>query len=121
MRKQILVGIVGSFLAGCATPVAYTYGAMTRYDKDTEYRTDDTLKGFTLTISHSRYQFIPETEAVALSCRQALTSLAYEIGERRGRKIAPVNEQRIRMSFGRNGFSGITSCSATAPVDWDAP
>ena len=38
--------------------------------------------------------------------------------EARGRKIQPVNEQRIRLSMGRDGFTGITSCSATAPVDF---
>lgn len=107
-------------LSGCAAPAGYSNASMSTYDKDTEYRVDDTASGFTLTIYHSRYQFVPETDAVAVSCRQALTSLAYEIADKRGKEIAPVNEQRIKMSFGRNGFSGITSCSATVPVEWAA-
>lgn len=105
-------------LAGCASPVGYTNQPLTSYDKDTEYRTDDNADGFALTIYYSRYQFIPETSATAAACKQALTALAYDLAEKRGRKIKPVNEQRIKMSFGRNGVVGITSCSATAPVEW---
>ena len=105
-------------LAGCATPVSYTNAPLATYDKDTEYRADDTPGGFTVTIYYSRYQFIPESSAVAVACKQALTALAYDLAEKRGRKIRPVEEQRIRMSFGRNGVTGITSCSATVPVEW---
>ena len=74
--------------------------------------------GFSLTVYYSRYQFIPEADAVALACKSALTSIAHELAERRGREIKPVNEQRIRISMGRNGVSGITSRSATAPIDY---
>lgn len=116
MRRWLLAA--GLALTSCATPVGYTNQPMMSYDKDTEYRTDDIPDGFALTIYYSRYQFIPETSATATACKQALTSLAYDLAERRGRKIKPVNEQRIKMSFGRNGVTGITSCSATAPVEW---
>jgi hypothetical protein len=105
-------------MAGCATPVGYTNQPLATYDKDTEYRADDTPTGFNLTIYYSRYQFIPESGAVAVACKQALTALAHDLAQQRGRKIKPVDEQRIRLSFGRNGLSGVTSCSATAPVEW---
>ncbi len=119
MKALLLVLVaVAVTLTGCATPVGYTNEPMARYDKDTEYRVDDRPNGFTLTIYYSRYQFIPESDAVAVACRQALTALAHEIAEKRGRQIKPIDTQRIRMSFGRNGVTGITSCSATAPADW---
>lgn len=44
--------------------------------------------------------------------------LAWEVAEKKGRKIDPINEQRIRISMGRNGFSGITSCQAFAVAKW---
>ena len=91
---------------------------MTSYDKTSEYRIDDRPGGFTVFVEYERYQFIPESSAVATACRAMLTSLAHEMAEARGRKIQPVNEQRIRLSMGRNGVTGITSCSATAPVDF---
>lgn len=119
MRRLLLAFLL--LVAGCATPVGYTNAPMARYDKDTEYRVDDRPGGFTLTIYYSRYQFIPESDAVAAACKQALTALAHEIGESRGRPIKRVEEQRIRLSMGRNGVTGITSCSATAPVDWQTP
>jgi hypothetical protein len=118
MRALIGTVLVLSMATGCATPVGYTNQPMQTYDKDTEYHVDDTPSGFTLTIYYSRYQFIPETSATATACKQALTSLAYELADRRGRKIQRIEEQRIKISFGRNGLSGITSCSATAPVEW---
>ncbi len=93
---------------------------MQRYDKDTEYSVEDTPAGFTVSIYYSRYQMIPESDAVAVACKSALTAIAWDQAERRGRKIEPVNEQRIRLSMGRNGLSGITSCSASAPATWAA-
>ena len=105
-------------LGGCATPVRYTEKPLTRYDKTTEYRIDDRAGGFMVFVEYERYQFIPESSAVATACRAVLTSLALETADARGRKIQPLNEQRIRLSMGRNGFTGITSCSATVPVDY---
>lgn len=100
-------------LAGCATP-----SAPSGPDKDTSYQVTDTPSGFTIAVAYSRYQFIPESGAVQASCKQALTAGAYDEADRRGRKIEPVNEQRIRISMGRNGFTGITSCEASVPVIW---
>jgi hypothetical protein len=31
-----------------------------------------------------------------------------------------VNEQRLRLSLGRNGMTGTTSCTATVPADYAA-
>jgi len=105
-------------LSGCATPVVQTDRPMTQLDKDTHYAVTDRPDGFDLAIAYSRYQFVPESAAVATACRAALTSTAWEVAKQRGKQIHPVNEQRIKLSMGRNGFSGITSCSASAPVEW---
>lgn len=79
----------------------------------------DRVNGFDLTVNYSRYQFIPESSAVAVACKSALTSLAHELADKKGRKIKPLNEQRIRISMGRNGLTGITSCSAQAVAEWE--
>lgn len=105
-------------ICGCATPVSHTIAPMTPYDKDTEYAIEERLEGFALTVYYSRYQFIPESDAVATACKSALTSLAWELAEKRGRPIEPINEQRIRISMGRNGLSGITSCQGNTVVSW---
>ena len=89
---------------------------MTKLDQHTEYAVDEFDGGFSLTIYYSRYQFIPESDAVDAAAETQLTSLAYEIADRRNKKIQPINEQRIRKSMGRNGVSGITSWSGTVKV-----
>ena len=115
---RVLALFLTVLLAACATPVSHTNAPMATYDKDTEYAVEDRPGGFGLTVYYSRYQFIPESDAVATACKSALTALAWEIAERKGQTIEPVNEQRIRISMGRNGVSGITSCQAFAVVEW---
>jgi hypothetical protein len=121
MRRSKSVVPVALLLVGCATPVSYTNQALHTYDKDTEYSIEERPDGFALTVYYSRYQFIPESDAVATACKSALTAIAYEVAEDRGRSIDQINEQRIRISMGRNGLTGITSCSATAPVSFNDP
>jgi hypothetical protein len=115
---QSLCFCAALILAGCATPVGYSNKPMQTADKDTEYRIDSTEDGFSITVYYSRYQFIPESDALVDACKSALTSTAYDHADKVNRKIEPINEQRIKLSMGRNGLTGITSCSAIAPVKW---
>lgn len=110
--------VIASLFTGCATPTRMTDASMTAYDKDTDYAVTARPDGFSIAINYSRYQFIPESGAVATACRSALTAIAYEQADKQGKKIQPLNEQRIRISMGRNGLSGITSCSALAVAEW---
>lgn len=118
IKQTTVIVQVLFMLVSCATPVSYTTAPMSRYDKDTEYSIEDRQDGFYLSVYYSRYQFVPESSAVATACKQALTALAWEIAEKKDKQIDPVNEQRIRISMGRNGFSGITSCQASVDVKW---
>ncbi|MFN9726515.1 hypothetical protein [Acidovorax sp.] len=116
--RSITVLLLSAFIAGCATPVSHTNIPLSNYDKDTKYGLEDRVDGFGITIYYSRYQFIPESDAVATACKSALTSIAWEVAEKKGRQIEPINEQRLRISMGRNGLSGITSCQAFAVAKW---
>tara|TARA_B110001469_G_C9569395_1_gene282338 strand:- start:230 stop:529 length:300 start_codon:yes stop_codon:yes gene_type:complete len=89
--------------------VGYTEKGLSRYDKNTTYRIDERADGFTITMYYSRYQFIPESDAVAAAAKSNLTSICYDVADSKGKEIKPINEQRIKMSMGRNGISGITS------------
>lgn len=106
-------------LSGCATATRYTDASMQSYDKDTEYAVETKEDGFLLSVLYDRYQFIPESSALAVACKSALTTIAYEYADKVGKKIQPVNEQRIKLSMGRNGLNGITSCSASTLVFWE--
>jgi len=116
--KSLVFVVSAVLLGGCATPVSYTNFPLSTYDKDTEYGIERRDDGFGITVYYSRYQFIPESSAVATACKSQLTAIAWEHAEKAGRKIEPVNDQRIRISMGRNGVSGITSCQANAIVKW---
>ncbi len=119
---HFLLLICSAFVfSSCATPVSHTNKPMQTYDKDTEYVIEEADNGFGVTIYYSRYQFIPESDAVAMACKSNLTAIAWEVSDQRGKEIEPINEQRIRLSMGRNGFSGITSCQASAKVFWKEP
>lgn len=119
MKKIILFSFISMCVYSCATPIGYNSVPLSTYDKDTKYGVVERPNGFELTIYYSRYQFIPESSALAVACKSALTATAWEVADKKGKKIKPVNEQRIRMSMGRNGLSGITSCQATAIVEWE--
>jgi hypothetical protein len=112
--RSMFLFVVGA----CASPVSHTNIPLSTYDKDTEYGLEERSDGFGLTVYYSRYQFFPESDAVATACKNQLTAIAWEHSDRIGRKIKPLNEQRIRISMGRNGLSGITSCQAYGVAEW---
>jgi len=105
-------------VAGCATPVSHTNAPLSTYDKDTEYAITDSPRGYSITVYYSRYQFFPESDALAAACKSQLMAIAWEYSDKAGREIKPINEQRIRLSMGRNGLSGITSCQAHGVAEW---
>jgi hypothetical protein len=90
------------------------------YDANTNYRADATSSGFTLTIDYSRRSFMPESEAVREACRNAFATIAQATAGKRGRRIQPIDEQRVDMRLQRNEISNMTYCTATGPVAWGA-
>lgn len=120
-KNLLLLMVFISLLTACATPMNYTTSPLVAYDKDTDYRIDEQEDGFIITVAYSRYQFIPESSAVSEACKSQLTSIAWEQADNLGKEIEQINEQRIRISMGRNGLSGITSCHAQVVVKWAKP
>ena len=101
-----IIALLTLLLVGaCATPVSHTNIPLSTYDKDTEYGIEERPDGFGITVYYSRYQFIPESDAVATACKSALISIALEVAENKCGQIDPINEQGIRISMGRNGLS----------------
>lgn len=117
--KLLVVSAAVALISACTTPSGIPTEAMTTYDDDTKYLQTPTDSGFKLVVYYSRYQFFPESNAVEAACRSMLTSIAYELADKEGKPIEKINEQRIRISMGRNGMTGITSCLATGVVNWD--
>jgi len=86
-------------LAGCATPVSHTNIPLSTFDKDTEYGIESRSNGFAVTVYYLRYQFIPESNAVATACKSQLTAIAWDHSDKIGNPIKQINEQRIRLSI----------------------
>lgn len=116
--RLLIIFFLALSVFGCATPVSHTTTSLATYDKDTKYGIEENPEGFGITVYYSRYQFIPESSALAVACKSALTSIAWEVAEKKGKEIESINEQRIRISMGRNGLSGVTSCQAFAIAKW---
>ena len=116
--RAIILSAVCLAVSACATPVSHTNIPVLTYDKNTEYVMEERPIEFGITVYYSRYQFIPESDAVAIACKSQLTSIAWEHSDKVGKPIKQINEQRIRISMGRNGLSGITSCQAFAVAEW---
>jgi hypothetical protein len=110
--------LITTALLGCSSATQFTNLPMIQYDDDTEYAVEQTANGFNIYVNYSRHQYFPETNIVVASCKSALTSIAYEYADQKGRQIMPINEQRIKISTGRNGMSGMTSCSSMAVIEW---
>jgi hypothetical protein len=112
----LLLGLL--FLASCAATVQRSGPGMTTLDTETDYQVTPSASGFTLTMYVDRYQFVPALKALGEHCRTRFTTLAQELATQQGRAIQPVDPENVQLTVTREGFRGITSCTATAPVVW---
>jgi hypothetical protein len=110
--------LIGFSAVGCATPARYTNSPQATYDKHVEYAIDTRDDGFSIRVSCLHSHPLPDNDAVADACKIALTTIAQEYAENNGKKIQPINEQRIEISMGQNGVNEITTCSANALAQW---
>jgi hypothetical protein len=105
-------------LCGCATARRQSDIELDRSAPNTNYGIRSRPDGFEIEVEYGRYQFIPESEAVATACKSQLMALAYQYADSEKRQIEPINEQRISFSMGRNGLSGMTTCRAHGVASW---
>ncbi|KXU29489.1 hypothetical protein A0J57_23125 [Sphingobium sp. 22B] len=118
LMKKITPVLCLAILSACTTPADVSKPLTAGSDKNATFNVQDTANGFTVDVRYSRYQFIPEADALLVACRSIATSRAYEEAKRRGRDIQPINEQTIRVSTGRNAFNGRTACRAFVEAVW---
>lgn len=118
LNTKTLVLSAAAALAACTTPADVSKPIDAGKGNDANVQVADTAVGFTVDVKYSRYQMIPESSALLVACRSIATARAYEEAKSRGREIEPINEQTIRVSTGRNGLLGLTSCRAFAEARW---
>lgn len=116
--NKIMPMVCLALLAACTTPADVSQPLTADGDKNAKFDIKDTANGFTIDVSYSRYQFVPEADALLVACRSIATTRAYEEAKRRGKEIQPINEQTLRVSTGRNILNGRTSCRAFVEAVW---
>jgi len=116
--KKIMPALGLAILSACTTPADVSKPLTAGGDKNAKFAIKDTASGFTVDLRYSRYQFIPEADALLVACRAIATSRAYEEAKQRGREIHSINEQTIRVSVGRNIVNGRTACRAFVEAIW---
>jgi predicted small secreted protein len=122
MKRQTVtagaVALLAMALAACTTAADVSKPIEAGKGNDAKVQIIDTADGFNVDVKYSRYQMIPESSALLVACRSMATARAYEEAKTRGKEIEPINEQTIRVSTGRNGLLGLTSCRAFAEAHW---
>ena len=117
-RSTLFALAAGLALAACTHAADVSRPLTEVADKNAKFKVKDTPTGFSVEVSYSRYQFVPETSALLTACRSLVTSRAYEEAKSRGREITTINDQTIRVSTGRNILNARTTCRAFAEATW---
>ena len=119
LMKRALACALPPALAACTTPADVTRPLTAeRADKNARFTLHDTPAGFTVELRYSRYQFVPELDALLTACRSLVTARAFDEAKARGREIEPINDQAVRVSTGRNIVNARSACRAFAEARW---
>ena len=116
--KKIMPLLCLALVSACTTPADVSKPLSAGGDKNAKFTIKDTANGFTVDLRYSRYQFVPEADALLVACRSIATTRAYEEAKSRGREIQPINEQTLRVSVGRNIINARTACRAFVEAVW---
>lgn len=122
MKNRIFIAVFAAVTAvvatGCAQPIREAHPDKTAYDADTVYSIDQRTDGFTASIVFSKHQFQPDMAALMTMCKNKITNVALDHADKQRRKTKPINEQRIKMDTNRNIMNGMSTCTASMPVEW---
>lgn len=106
-------------LAACTHPADVTRPQPAMANPDTgKFIVNDLPTGFSVEVSYSHYQFVPNMSEMHDACASLIRSRVAEEATRRGRAIEPIGDQAIRVSTGRNLFLGVSSCRGFVQATW---
>lgn len=84
---------------------------------DATYKVENRPGGFLISSTYISHQQVTERDARS-SCKRSIIATAHDYADSFGRKIEPVNEERVRISMGRSAIPGMSTCEASVPVVW---
>lgn len=114
--KRLILLVVPLCLAACETVPPPPPPSAT--SQNVTHRVDDSADGFTVSITYSQYQFVPDGGAVEAAGKIALVNLVHETARQRGKAIERINNDDIFGSISRNGLTGMTSWSGSARAQY---
>jgi hypothetical protein len=118
MRPCLILAL--GLLVGCSSAANFTSAPLDRQSGETAYRIDERPGGLTIYLRRSTYRFVPQPGQTQAECRQEAIALGTIEARRRGFMAASIDERLTRTSFGRDGVTGTSTCTATAEIDFVA-
>ena len=74
--------------------------------------------GFTLTLSHNRYQYAPSLDELMGVCRDSLRVIANDIAIEQGKELIPYEDGEVIMKTARDDVWGVSTCNASVTVNY---
>jgi uncharacterized protein YceK len=115
VRKFSLVVAAGLILGGC-TSVNTEIGPTNPVTGPANMRAKFLKEGFNLKVTHTRWQWMTDMDAMFEVCRRSIHEIADQISVEKGREIEPIDNDKIGMDYNRNDMAGTSTCIATYPV-----
>ncbi len=106
---------LGGALASCAQ-LAETTGPVGPFGPETKVW--HSSSGFTLTLSHKRYQYVPNLDELMGVCGQSLRLVSDDIAAEKGKDIIPFEDGEVIMKTARDDVMGVSTCKASVSVSY---
>ena len=116
MKYKLFVISMAILLIGCTSPRTKVPDGMTEYDEHSSYSYSISKDQIRIDVLYERYQFIQDSAYLTNECKDALREIMGKTAKTLGLRVQQPSDQNINSSIGRNGFTGITTCSANANV-----
>ena len=86
---------------GCGPTKVYAY-----YEKE----------GFTLKLTHSRYQWVTDMHEIIASCERSIEHYGKKYAAAKGHEIESVDNSKSEMTYDRDSAAAVSSCSAVYDI-----
>ncbi len=106
-----LSGVVGACASVCEL-------AGPRGDCAPTWKVWHSSSGFTLTLSHNRYQYAPSLDELMGVCRHSLRVIANDIAIEQGKELIPYEDGEVIMKTARDDALGVSTCNASVTVNY---
>ncbi len=108
---------LGGYLAACAPVCEISSPNGFCAPQHKVWHSDD---GFTLTLSHKRYQYAPSLDELMDVCHHSLRVISREVAAEKGQEIVPFKDSDVVMNTKRDDHNAVSTCKGTVKVNYAA-